>query len=253
VLLPNNSWCEVINSSLVAVWAALSNCSKSNRKARSGFRRKISFTDTDLNLGKPSIVEAPHWLDKPFSFSRLPRLLRLDFACFEKIHHSGTRAQEISQLDFALSFLIGLPITFLTTVKIFDSIRHHDPQIHLSLGWQLVVFLLAWIMPLQVTVFGMAWWTVFREKRSGRVWGIAASLVFMAWALLPLLIPPHFFWSGDVLILGIGFIALIAFAWPVELPVATPQDQISAVSGDGTSTFINKVLPLFMLLIYFRA
>jgi hypothetical protein len=99
----------------------------------------------------------------------------------------------------------------------------------------------------------MAWWTVFREKRSGRAWGIAASLVFIAWALIPLLIPPHFFWSGDVLILSIGTIGLIAFAWPAELPVSTTQDQLSAVPGDGTSTFINKGLPLLMMLIFFRA
>lgn len=99
----------------------------------------------------------------------------------------------------------------------------------------------------------MAWWTVFREKRSGRAWGIAASMVFIAWALIPLVIPPHYFWSGEVLILGIGIIGLIAFAWPAELPVSMPQAQLSAVSGDGTSTFINKGLPLFMLLIFFRA
>lgn len=74
----------------------------------------------------------------------------------------------------------------------------------------------------------------------------------MAWALLPLLIPPHFFWNGDVLILGIGIIGLSAFACPAELPASTPQAQLSAVSGDGTSSFINKGLPLFMLLVGYR-
>lgn len=133
------------------------------------------------------------------------------------------------------------------------SIRHNGPQLYLSATSWLIVLLLPWAMPVQTAVFGIAWWTVFREKRSSRAWGIAASVVFIAWFLLPILIPPHHFFSGFVLLLAVGIVGVIAFSWPAELPLSRSPDQLAAVSGDGTSSFINKALPLFMLLIYFRA
>lgn len=114
---------------------------------------------------------------------------------------------------FALAFVIGVPITFTTTVQIFGSIRHRDPNVHLPGTWWLLVFLVPWVLPLETAVFGVAWWTVFREKRSARAWGIAASMVFILWVLLPLLTTPHFFWTGELLLLSVGTIGLIVFAW----------------------------------------
>jgi len=80
-------------------------------------------------------------------------------------------------------------------------------------------------MPLQTAVFGLAWWTVFREKRSARAWGIAASMVFILWVLLPFAIQPHFFWTGDLVLLGVGTIGLIVFAWPGQPTVTVQQAQ----------------------------
>ena len=93
-------------------------------------------------------------------------------------------------------------------MKIVGSIRQRDPRVHVSSTYWLLIFLL------QTTVFGLAWWTVFREKRSARVFGIAASMVFILWTLLPLVLPPHLFQKGDLLLLGIGLVGLIAFVWP---------------------------------------
>ena len=88
---------------------------------------------------------------------------------------------------FALTFLISLPITFTTTLNILGSLRQRDPTVQLSLEWQLLLVVLPWVMPLQTAVFGIPWWTTFREKRSARAWGIAASVGYLAMALFPLI------------------------------------------------------------------
>ena len=109
-------------------------------------------------------------------------------------------------------------------------------------------------MPLQTGVFGLAWWTVFREKRSARAWGIAASMVFILWTLLPLVIPPHFFWNGGLLLLGIGLVGLIAFVWPGQpLDIVHQTQKNWRLPGDGTSSLFNNAVQLVMLLVLWRA
>jgi hypothetical protein len=155
---------------------------------------------------------------------------------------------------FALAFLIGVPITFTTTLNVFSGIRHRDPSVHLSVAWWLVLFVLPWVMPLQTAVFGVAWWTVFREKRSARAWGIAASMVFILWVLLPLITPPHFFWTGNLLLLGVGTTGLIVFAWPGQRADTVQQPPKTwKLPGDGTSTLFNSAVQLVMMLVCWRA
>jgi hypothetical protein len=155
---------------------------------------------------------------------------------------------------FALAFFIGVPITFTTTANIFSSMRHRDTSVHLSVAWWLLLFVLPWVMPLQTAVFGLAWWTVFRSKRSARIWGIAASLVFVCWTLLPLVIPPHTFWKGELLLLGTGIVGLTAFAWPGHpTDVVYDAQKNWKLPGDGTSSLFNKALQLVTLLVFWRA
>lgn len=136
----------------------------------------------------------------------------------------------------------------------FSSIRHRDPGVHLSVTWWLLLFVLPWVMPLQITVFGVAWWTVFREKRSARAWGIAASMVFILWVLLPFAIQPHFFWTGDLLLLGVGTIGLIVFVWPGQPTDTIQQAQKTwKLPGDGTSALFNNAVQLLTVLVGWRA
>jgi hypothetical protein len=132
--------------------------------------------------------------------------------------------------------------------------RHRDPSVHLSVGWWLLLFVLPWVMPLQTAVFGVAWWTVFREKRSARAWGIAASMVFILWVLLPLFMTPHFFWTGELLLLGVGTIGLVVFAWPGQLTDnVQPVQKTWKLPGDGTSTLVNSAVQIVMILMCWRA
>lgn len=63
--------------------------------------------------------------------SGLLRILRLDFACFEKIHDSGAHAEEISQLDICADFLdrsaynvcdYGESVRYLSALRFADSL-----------------------------------------------------------------------------------------------------------------------------------
>lgn len=157
---------------------------------------------------------------------------------------------------FALAFVIGVPITFTTTVQMFSGMGHRDPSVHLSAAWWLLVFVLPLAMPLQTALFGVAWWTVFREKRSARVWGIAASMVFILWTVLPLILPPHSFWNGELLLLGTGLAGLIVFAWPGQRSTDTGrqmQKTAQKLPGDGTSTLFNSAVHLMTILVCWRA
>jgi len=142
---------------------------------------------------------------------------------------------------FALTFFIGLPITFTTTLNIVGSLRHRDPTVQWSLEWQLLLVILQWVMPIQTAVFGAAWWTTFREKRSARVWGIAASAGYLAMALFPLAFPPHSFFTPLSPVLALGIVGVLAFAWPAVTPDAMPPTSASPISRDGTSNFLNTV------------
>ena len=155
---------------------------------------------------------------------------------------------------FALAFLIGVPITFTTISNIFSSMRYRDPSVHLSVGSWLLVFVVPGVTPLQTAVFGVAWWTVFREKRSARAWGMAASMVFILWVVLPLMMSPHFFWTGDLLLLGVGMIGLLVFAWPGQSSDIVQKTQKAwKLPGDGTSALFNKAVQLVMILVCWRA
>lgn len=154
---------------------------------------------------------------------------------------------------FAFSFLLGLPATYSTTLSIFASLRHRAPNVHWPASWWLLVFLLPFVMPIQTSVFGLAWWTVFRQKRSARVWGIAASMIFVLWTVLPLFYSPRYFWTGSLLLLGIGLVGLVAFALPGH-PVdpAPPAPTTWSLPGDGTNRWVNSVLQLGILLVGWR-
>jgi hypothetical protein len=80
---------------------------------------------------------------------------------------------------------------------------------------------------LAASIYGMAWWTVWKRRRSGRGWGIGASLmsVFLWVSMLHFgwdIIEKWFlafFWVPTIL----GIVGLIAFSRPNEQSGASPQ------------------------------
>jgi len=68
---------------------------------------------------------------------------------------------------FAISSLICLRIAL-------SSILHIIHQPHRSLSFR--ILLVTEVFSVLATVFGMAWFTIWRGKASGKWWGIAASL-----------------------------------------------------------------------------
>jgi hypothetical protein len=71
--------------------------------------------------------------------------------------------------------------------------------------------LLAVIFPGLAIVFGVAWWTIWKEKPSARFWGITASIIFI---LTP--IRAKIFFSMPILrsgvVLAVGIVGLILFS-----------------------------------------
>lgn len=110
---------------------------------------------------------------------------------------------------FALSSLLCL----WNAITIIQRIIHlHDASLPLR------TLLLAMFFPVLVTIYGTAWWTGWKEKSSGRRWGIAASITY---TLLSLWETLHF--SRPLLgpigvMLAIGIIGLAGFLWPGTNP-----------------------------------
>jgi len=91
-------------------------------------------------------------------------------------------------------------------------------------------------------VVGLAWWTNFRAKASGRAWGLAASLAITMVALLPSILSHHLVVGALGVVLAIGAAGMIGFARPFSAPeraIDAPQDQ--SMPDDWTSNFINKL------------
>lgn len=59
-------------------------------------------------------------------------------------------------------------------------------------------------------IFGLAWWVVWKEKPSERVWGIAASLTYILIFLRSIIFPPRSIW-GHVGALVVGTTGMVAF------------------------------------------
>jgi hypothetical protein len=101
-------------------------------------------------------------------------------------------------------------------------------------------------------IFGMAWWTVWRRKPSGRFWAISTG------ALLPLTLTPVLYrgwavlWQSELAfsdLTVIGLLAVIPFLQPYKLaeePKVKCRDTKS-IPGDGTSTWFFVFATLCLL------
>jgi hypothetical protein len=133
----------------------------------------------------------------------------------------------------------------------------HPPQPVPTAGLRIAgaAFALSW--PIQSVVFAIAWWTVWRRKRSARGWAIAASLFFILHSCLILYFARNFLhqaalWNVILTVLAIGVAGLIVFSprnLAARLDENPPVQQ--PIPGDGTNALIDKAIWIFGLVGFF--
>lgn len=143
---------------------------------------------------------------------------------------------------FALTALVCVPVTLPYLQRIYrHSSRHLLPDL-------IVLSMFA----IFITVFGAAWWTTWRRKRSGRFWGIAASLINILLAL-PIIILTRSV-NDIVAVLAVGVVGLVAFWRRYEQPSsAAAAHQNVRIPGDGTSDFFDRAVQILICAISFGA
>jgi hypothetical protein len=147
---------------------------------------------------------------------------------------------------FSGLFLVLFPLAVVTVVLSEPNVQK-IPSITLGSS-VLIVCALAMAVP-----FGMAWWTVRRNKAFARGWAIAASIEFVLIGILENL--PHRFathrvhhfgiFDGAMLVLGIA--GLVAFARRGAMAQPLAAAKAPRISGDGTSGFLDVIAWLFAI------
>jgi len=105
---------------------------------------------------------------------------------------------------FSVSSLVCLSIVFPYMLRI---IHPHDGSLTLR------SLLVPGVLSALATIYGVAWWTVWKRKPSARVWPIAASLTFILVPLFTIWSKLHFSRSirdCSVVMLATGVISLVA-------------------------------------------
>jgi hypothetical protein len=89
-------------------------------------------------------------------------------------------------------------------------------------------------------VYGSAWWTIWKGKRSARGWGIAASLTTILLPVSIIYFLPSV-WTHLWLLAAIGIVGLAAFSRRYEeIHSATRAHVSHRIPGDGTSNLLNR-------------
>lgn len=114
---------------------------------------------------------------------------------------------------FCWLFAISSLLCFWNALKVLVYLMHR----HYAL-FSIRDLLPAAFFPLLVFIFTIAWWTVWKEKRSGRVWATVASgtyILISLWMLIYLQLP---FWHQPhpEVMLAIGVIGLVTYLWPYK-------------------------------------
>ncbi|HET9406941.1 MAG TPA: M50 family metallopeptidase [Candidatus Sulfotelmatobacter sp.] len=94
-------------------------------------------------------------------------------------------------------------------------------------------------------VFGVAWWTILRGKRTARLWGFGASLIYAYVACSNFYLAHSFDDQVGFVTSGIGVLGLVAFWRRYEVP-SSSRHRLQALPGDGTNRFLNMGAPLLI-------
>jgi drug/metabolite transporter (DMT)-like permease len=86
-------------------------------------------------------------------------------------------------------------------------------------------------------IFGMAWWTVWKEKPSGKSWGIAASLINNLVMIMAYILHKRSLSGYQWEVLAIGIVGLIAFLWPDKEESEIYDVEMYEVETDDTEQY----------------
>jgi hypothetical protein len=132
-------------------------------------------------------------------------------------------------------FALGALVLLENALSIILGMAHRD---HAFL-YPRILFLVAGFLAL-AAIYGGAWWTAWKGRRSARSWGIAASLVN---TLIPLLIIyfRHSIGRHFQVLLAVGIAGLVAFSRRYEqTDSAIRIREIHSIPGDGTNHLLNR-------------
>src|SRR5882757_2977685 len=69
--------------------------------------------------------------------------------------------------------------------------------------------LISAVFPTLATIYGVAWWAVWKGKTSARGWGIAASLTYILISLQLIIFFTRSVWSCSGVMLVVGIVGLV--------------------------------------------
>jgi hypothetical protein len=78
------------------------------------------------------------------------------------------------------------------------------------------VFLIDAIFPAMAFIYAAAFWTVWKEKTSARIWGVAASTLQILMPLYQIFRFSRVVWRCDGFVLATGIVGLIVFLRPYK-------------------------------------
>ncbi len=130
---------------------------------------------------------------------------------------------------YALSGLLCLQVGIAIAMPVFQEVERAKYLPNLFVTALFVAF---------TAVFEMGWWTILKEKRTARIWGIASGVIFVAVSLWPILWTHSIPWGHFELTLGIGLGGVFISTRLRTLP-AESQESTSSV-GDCTVDLINR-------------
>jgi len=79
--------------------------------------------------------------------------------------------------------------------------------------------------PALAAINAIAWWTVWRDKRWARIWGIVASLICIGLPLRKILRFDLSPWDDLGGLVFLGVVCLIAFLWPSATKAVTEDSE----------------------------
>ena len=104
-------------------------------------------------------------------------------------------------------FAISSVLCLWNAVRLIQHTMHRNDAFQSSRS-----FFIASFLPVLAIIYSLAWWTVLKDKRSAKSWGIVASLTFVFLPILGRLASSRSFPSSLWIMLGIGVLGLVAFS-----------------------------------------
>ena len=110
--------------------------------------------------------------------------------------------------------IIAVVCLWIVLYHITYIIRYYYTHLSLLMHFSLRILIVPVLFALLAYIFGMAWWTVWKDKTSAKSWGIVASLINILVMLRPFIRHSHSLSGRQWELLAIGIAGLIAFMWP---------------------------------------